>query len=82
MENTRSFVSVDQVRTWCGTPGNTITVRPVLDLNEHLSGTAYETPDRLVEAGGVNPTKTTELAGRRYLRFDEREEIMRLQASG
>ena len=37
---------------------------------------------RLVEAGGVNPTKTTELAGRRYLRFDEREEIMRLQASG
>jgi hypothetical protein len=49
VENTRSFVSVDQVRTWCGTPGTTITVKPVIDLNEHLSGTAYETPDRLVE---------------------------------
>ena len=53
MENTRSFVSVDQVRTWCGTPGTTITVRPVLDLNEHLSGTAYETPDRLVEQSAL-----------------------------
>ena len=53
VENTRSFVSVDQVRTWCGTPGTTITVRPVLDLNEHLSGTAYETPDRLVEQSAL-----------------------------
>ena len=35
-----------------------------------------------VKAGGVNPTKTAEPAGRRYLRFEEREEIMRLQASG
>jgi hypothetical protein len=53
VENTRSFVSVDQVRTWCGAPGTTITVRPVLDLNEHLSGTAYETPDRLVEQSAL-----------------------------
>jgi IS30 family transposase len=37
---------------------------------------------QLVKAGGVNPTKSTEPAGRRYLRFDEREEIMRLQATG
>jgi IS30 family transposase len=36
----------------------------------------------LVKAGGVNPTKTTEPSGGRYLRFEEREEIMRLQASG
>ena len=53
VENTRSFVSVDQVRTWCGTPGTTITVRPVLDLNEHLSGAAYETPARLVEQSAL-----------------------------
>ena len=53
VENTRSFVSVDQVRTWCGTPGTTITVKPVIDLNEHLSGTAYETPDRLVEQSAL-----------------------------
>jgi IS30 family transposase len=35
-----------------------------------------------VKAGGVNPTTTVEPTGRRYLRSDEREEIMRLQASG
>jgi hypothetical protein len=49
VENTRSFVDVDQVRTWCGAPGTTVTVKPVLDLAEHLSSTAYETPDRLAE---------------------------------
>ena len=36
----------------------------------------------LAKAGGVNPAKTTEPSGERYLRFEEREEIMRLQASG
>jgi hypothetical protein len=49
VENTRSFVDADQVRTWCGAPGTTVTVRPVLDLAEHLASTAYETPDRLAE---------------------------------
>jgi hypothetical protein len=53
VENTRSFVSVGQVRTWCGEPGTTITVRPVLDLNDHLSSTAYETPGRLVEQSAL-----------------------------
>ncbi len=32
--------------------------------------------------GGVNPTSISEPEGRRYLRFEEREEIMRLQAAG
>jgi hypothetical protein len=49
VENTRSFVDADQVRTWCQTPGTTVTVRPVLDLAEHLSAASYETPDRLAE---------------------------------
>ena len=35
-----------------------------------------------VRFGGVNPTTTAEPVGDRYLRFEEREEIMRLQASG
>lgn len=35
-----------------------------------------------VRLGGVNPTRTTDPLGRRYLRFEEREEIMRLQAGG
>jgi IS30 family transposase len=34
------------------------------------------------KAGGVNLTKNTEPVGLRYLRFEEREEIMRLQAGG
>lgn len=34
------------------------------------------------KAGGVNPTAVAGPGGQRYLRFDEREEIMRLQASG
>src|SRR4029077_8905184 len=33
--NTRSFVDADQVRTWCS-PGTTVTVKPVVDLSEHL----------------------------------------------
>jgi hypothetical protein len=49
VENTRSFVDADQVRTWCQTPGTTVTVKPVLDLAEHLSSTGYETPYRLAE---------------------------------
>ncbi len=36
----------------------------------------------LAKSGGVNPTKTIEPSGGRYLRLEEREEIMRLQASG
>lgn len=35
-----------------------------------------------IKAGGVNPTTKVEPVGRRYLRSDEREEIMRLQAGG
>ncbi len=35
-----------------------------------------------VRFGGVNPTSISEPEGRRYLRFEEREEIMRLQAAG
>ena len=35
-----------------------------------------------VRLGGVNPTKPTDPLGQRYLRFEEREEIMRLQAGG
>ena len=31
-----SFVDADQVRAWCGRPGTSVTVRPVVDLTEHL----------------------------------------------
>ena len=37
---------------------------------------------QFVKAGGVNPVAIAAPAGRRYLRLEEREEIMRLQAAG
>jgi 5-methylcytosine-specific restriction endonuclease McrA len=45
--NTRSFVDAEQVRAWCRHPGTTVTVRPVIDLTEHLHVNQYEVPDRL-----------------------------------
>jgi hypothetical protein len=45
--NTRSPISVEQIRQWCGNPHAQITVKPVVDLAEHIHVEAYETPDRL-----------------------------------
>ena len=45
--NTRSFVDAEQVRVWCGVPGTTVTVKPVVDLTEHLHVDQYQVPDRL-----------------------------------
>ena len=42
-----SFVDADQVRAWCGRPGATVTVRPVVDLSEHVHVEQYQVPDRL-----------------------------------
>jgi hypothetical protein len=39
--NTRSHVLLEQVRDWCRTPGARVTVRPVLDLGEHLEVPGY-----------------------------------------
>jgi hypothetical protein len=47
--NTRSFVDADQVRTWCGLPGTTVIVKPVVDLAEHLHVDQYQVPDRLAQ---------------------------------
>src|SRR3954463_1756746 len=46
VENTRGFVSADQVRGWCATPDAQVVVKPVIDLNGHLRVDAYEVPDR------------------------------------
>ena len=50
MENTRSLITAEQVRTWCGSPDTVVVVRPVIDLNDHVHVTAYEVPDRMAEA--------------------------------
>ena len=47
--NTRSAISVEQIRQWCGNPNTTVTVKPVVDLNDHIHVEAYEAPDRLKE---------------------------------
>ena len=47
--NTRSFVDAEQVRAWCGVPGTTVTVKPVVDLTEHVHVDQYQVPDRLAD---------------------------------
>jgi 5-methylcytosine-specific restriction endonuclease McrA len=47
--NTRSFVDADQVREWCRAPGVQVSVKPVLDLAEHLHVDQYQVPDRLAD---------------------------------
>ncbi len=49
MANTRSFVDADQVRAWCGVPGTTVTVKPVVDLTEKIHVDQYQVPDRLAD---------------------------------
>ena len=50
VENTRSPVTAEQIRTWCGHPDAQVTVKPVLDLADHVHVEAYEVPDRIAEA--------------------------------
>ncbi|WP_243057029.1 HNH endonuclease signature motif containing protein [Nocardioides sp. SR21] len=49
VENTRTVVTPEQIQQWCQTAGTTITVRPVLDLNENLTTDAYTPTDRQQE---------------------------------
>jgi hypothetical protein len=51
--NTRSPVSAEQVREWCGNPNTKVTVKPVVDLAEHIHVEAYEVPDRLKEQNAL-----------------------------
>ena len=39
----------EQIRQWCGNPDAQITVKPVIDLNEHIDVEAYEIRGRLRE---------------------------------
>ncbi len=45
--NTRSPISVEQIRQWCGNPTTKVTVKPVVDLADQIHVEAYEAPDRL-----------------------------------
>ena len=40
-------ITVEQVRTWCGNPKANVTVKPILDLSEHIWVMSYEASERL-----------------------------------
>ena len=48
-ENARTPITADTIRSWCGNPSVTLTVKPVIDLADHVRVDAYEVPDRLKE---------------------------------
>ncbi len=50
LENTRSPVTAEQIRAWCGHPEAQVVVKPVIDLADHVHVEAYEVPDRIAEA--------------------------------
>ena len=41
VENTRSAISVEQVKEWCAGTDTHVTIRPVIDLNDDLHTDAY-----------------------------------------
>ncbi|HSV38356.1 MAG TPA: HNH endonuclease signature motif containing protein [Nocardioidaceae bacterium] len=47
VENTRTPITVEQIRAWCANPFADIVVKPVIDLNDHIHVGQYEVPDRL-----------------------------------
>ncbi|CAI9405604.1 HNH endonuclease signature motif containing protein [Nocardioides sp. T2.26MG-1] len=49
VENTRTHVLVAQVAGWCATATGPVTIRPVLDLGEHLQVPGYTPSPRLRE---------------------------------
>ncbi|MDT9593473.1 DUF222 domain-containing protein [Nocardioides zeae] len=42
-------VTAEQVRDWCRTDSTQVVVKPVIDLNEHITTPSYRIPQRLVE---------------------------------
>ncbi|MQW76600.1 HNH endonuclease [Nocardioides sp. dk4132] len=49
VDETRSVISTDQVRDWCGNPDTEVVIKPVIDLDEHHHTDAYAIPDRMAE---------------------------------
>jgi hypothetical protein len=42
-------LSIEQVKTWCAGTGTRVTIKPVIDLNQRLATSAYETPEKIRE---------------------------------
>ena len=48
-QSTRTPVTVDTIREWCGNPDAQVVVKPVINLADHVHVDAYEVPDRIRE---------------------------------
>ena len=50
MDNTGAGdVLIEQIRSWCQAAGNTVVIKPVIDLNTEISTNAYTPTEKLVE---------------------------------
>jgi hypothetical protein len=49
MEERQRLILLDQLTSWCGDSRTKITVKPVIDLNAHLTAPGYDIPDRIRE---------------------------------
>ena len=49
VENTRTPITAEQIKAWCGHPDTQLTVKPVIDLHDHVHVEQYEVPDRIAE---------------------------------
>ncbi|GAA1479219.1 hypothetical protein GCM10009623_36650 [Nocardioides aestuarii] len=48
-ESTRTPVTVETIREWCGNPDAQVVVKPMINLADHVHVDAYEVPDRIRE---------------------------------
>ena len=47
LEERQRLILLDQLKTWCGDTRTKITIKPVIDLNAHLTAPGYDIPDRI-----------------------------------
>ncbi|GAA1478587.1 hypothetical protein GCM10009623_30330 [Nocardioides aestuarii] len=52
-EATRTPITVETIRDWCGNPNAHVVIKPVIDLADHVHVEAYEVPDRIREAAAL-----------------------------
>ncbi|MDQ1102978.1 HNH endonuclease signature motif containing protein [Nocardioides zeae] len=45
----RGTVTAEQVQTWCASPDTTVTIKPVIDLNQHDAVNGYTPPDWIAD---------------------------------
>jgi hypothetical protein len=49
IEERQRLILLDQLKSWCGNSHTSVTIKPVIDLNTHLTAPGYAIPDRIRE---------------------------------